>query len=436
MRFSGETEFHRSVLRVRWLFSVVLWAMGALWLVVVPALELERSYQRIRTEAGIRLALAADLVSSHIANNLETWEFEGVRLPSLVTSVTRGSQISISHLELLNGQNRSIMDIEAGPVPTVPLVLREPVTDGVVPVGEVVMTVALDPAFTAAARSGGIGLVSVLVLLTLARVVGRRMLDHAMAVVGDTTLRLAQQLEQRDRDQRLLARQALHLRQAGEDFAHVARMAAHHLQEPLRTVLAYAQLLLRWHREGGGGIERADGYVEFVRAGIEQMRGQLSALAAYMDLRTKDFSPQPVELEAVVAKAAAAMAAVDVRLNWQDLPVVAAQPDRLYDLFFDIFGWSKRYRLPDQPLEVSISAEPSPEGWVIAIADNGRSLGDRDPERMFGLLVHDGDGRMVLGLAAARLTVFMMGGRLWAEPTDTGARLSLEIPNADACTNP
>jgi signal transduction histidine kinase len=99
------------------------------------------------------------------------------------------------------------------------------------------------------------------------------------------------------------------------------------------------------------------------------------------------------------------------------------------ELFCDLIAAALRHRRPDVEPVLTVTAADGEDMWLIRVEDNGAGLDDRDPERMFDLLIHDADGGMSVGLAPARLTAFMLGGRLWAQPGhDGGVVLCLEIP--------
>lgn len=407
-----------SVARVRRMFTLGLAAVGFLWLFVIPAFEVWQRYSQARLEAEIRLGLVADRISSFVAANLDIWEFEGVRLPAVVAGVLRGGTNPPSRLAFID-QAGSVNEFPVrGETGRFNVVLEDQVTDGKRPVGRVVMEVPLDEALRPALLSGAIGLGSMALLLLLARMVGRKALDRSLQVIEDTTATLAGRIGELEEARRQLAAHSAHLGMATQDITHVAMLTTHHLREPLRTILSYSQLLVRWHEAGAQGDEAA-GYVGFLKAGVTRMQAQLKALSTYLGLRERPLAPAPLALEDAV-KVAGLRLDNAVALQWGELPVVTADAEMMADLLADLLAHAARYGRPDLPPSVRIQARALDGVWEIRLADNGLPLAERDPDRMFHLLVHAEGGAMSAGLASARLMAFLLGGALWAEEGEDG----------------
>jgi signal transduction histidine kinase len=417
-----------SVARVRRMFTLGLVAVGFLWLFVIPTFEVWQRYSQTRLEAEIRLGLVADRISSFIASNLDIWEFEGVRLPSVVAGALRGSTNPPSRLAFID-QGGSVNEFPVrGKTGRFNLTLEDVVTDGRIPVGRVVMEVPLDEALQPALLSGAIGLGSVALLLLLARMVGRKALDRSLLVIEQTTESLAYRIGELEEARRQLATHSAHLKMATQDITHVALLTTHHLREPLRTILSYSQLLVRWHESGAKGGE-AGGYVGFLKTGVTRLQAQLKALSFYLALRERVLAPAPLVLEDAL-KVAALRLDNAVVTEWGELPVVIADADLLADLLAELLAHVARHRNPEVAPTVRVQASPMESGWEIRLADNGTSLAGRDPGRMFHLLVHAEGGGMSPGLASARLMAFLLGGALWAEEGESGqgAVLCLTLP--------
>lgn len=431
MTSDAGVDFMRSVARVRRIFAIGIGIVAFAWCVVVPALEVWQRYGEARIEAETRLSLTADRISAHIAAHPDTWEFEAVRLPSLVQDVIRGSRGDIVSLLLLDDAGREVMAWRREDErPQLYFAIQEPVTDGRRPVGRLVMEISFDSAIVPALVAGLAGLSSALLLLGLVRLIGKRALDRALNMVGETSKRLALRVEEleearaelgvqlaaRDHDQKLLASHAASLDMASQDLTHVAQLAAHHLQEPLRTILSFSQLLVRRADEGVG--DKAE-CVSFIRSGVRRMQSQLLALSAYLALRDGDGEPEIVRLGATVSDVAAMLApelaAVGARLQWAELPEVQAYPSHMQMLFRDLIQNALRHRRVDDTLEIWVEAEAQGDQWLLTVSDNGLPLEHRDPARMFHLLVHNEEGGMGGGLASCRRIVLMLGGVMWAE---------------------
>lgn len=412
-----------SIARVRKMFTLGLVAVGFLWLIVIPVFEVWQRYSQARLEAEIRLGLVADRLSSFVAANLDVWEFEGVRLPSVVAGVLRGGTNPPSRLAFIDTAgtvNEFPVNGEAG---RFNLHLEDTVTDGRLPVGRVVVEVPLDEALRPALLSGGLGLGSMALLLLLARMIGRKALDRSLAVIEDTTASLSRRVAELEEARGQLAAHSAHLKMATQDITHVALLTTHHLREPLRTILSYSQLLMRWHESGAEGDEGA-GYLGFLKSGVNRMQAQLKALSGYLGLRERPVIPAAVALEDAL-KVAGQRLDNAVALEWNALPVVASDAEMIADLFTELLAHAVRHRRPQATPAVSAKARALDAEWEIRFSDNGLPLAERDPERMFHLLVHAEGGAMHPGLAAARLMAFLLGGALWAEDGGDGGGVIL-----------
>lgn len=447
-----DDSIRHSVARVRRLSLLGLWAISLLWLLLIPALQLLMGLNAFQAETSARVTMAADRLSTYVASRVNTWEFEDERLRNATREVLRGGQHRVQRIELTSRDRVVLFDVrEPAPEPSwLSRTMEAEVSDG----RRTVATLAVTYSLYALVRPAEVallgGAVSMLVLLAIGRMVVRRALDRTLdemdrrgvqlaARVREleaTREELAVQLRERERDQRDLSRHAASLEMAGTDFAHVAQITTHHMQEPLRTVLSYSQLLLRWHASQGVEDEKAREYMGFIRTGIHRMKVQLRALSTYVSLREADFSPTLMDMGVLMDEVAAAesrvLANAGAILEWSDMPVVVSNPARLRSVLESLIDNSLRWRLPDTLHRIGVSAFQAGSHWVVRVSDNGVPLEQRDPERLFNLLVHDEPGHVAVGLAPARLTVFLLGGSLWAEDTpDGGASFCFTLPEPD-----
>lgn len=415
------SEVVRSVAGVRRLFSLGLWVVAFLWLGVVPAFEAWQRYGEVRLEAEIRLGLVADRISAFAAAHLDIWEYEGARLPSVVADVLRGGLNQPSRLAFVNNAGEVNEFPVQGRRGRVNLTLEDSVTDGRREVGKVVMEVPLDAALRSGALFAAVGLGSVAVLLLLARLVGRRALDRSLAAIEDTSASLAARVAELEEARRQLAAHSLHLRKATEDITHAALVTTHHLREPLRTILSYSQLLVRWHQSGApaGESAAAEGYVGFLKTGVMRMQTQLRALSSYLALRERPLEPARLSTGDALAAAARRLEGM-VAVEHGEMPELVSDPEMLAELFTDLLAHAVRNARPEAPPLVRVSAALAGGDWEIRLADDGVALAERDPQRMFHLLVHAEGGATGPGLAQARLSAFLLGGDLRAEEGEGG----------------
>src|SRR3984885_4354711 len=210
-----------------------------------------------------------------------------------------------------------------------------------------------------------------------------------------------------------------------EQFAYVA---SHDLQEPLRKVPSFCQLLQR--RYAGQLDERADQYIEFAVDGAKRMQVLINDLLAFSRVgRSAAGETRPVSCTA-------ALAAAQVNLENQltqsgatvtagPLPVVSAQLPLMTAVFQNLLGNAIKFR-GEAPPRVSVTAAQDGTSWVFAVSDNGIGISAEYAERIFVIFqrLHDratypGTG---IGLAMCRKIIEYFGGRIWLDTdTDTAA---------------
>jgi PAS domain S-box-containing protein len=211
------------------------------------------------------------------------------------------------------------------------------------------------------------------------------------------------------------------LRRANADLQQFAYSASHDLQEPLRMVAAYSELLQK--RFGGQLGETADEYIRYIVQGASQMEALLGALRTYMRVSKTEREPDnEVDAEAVLEKA---LASLEVAIKDSGAAVIRTALPRvrmfefqLQQVFQNLIGNAIRYRGSDAP-RINVAAEQRGHEWLFSVQDNGIGIEPQFKEQIFGIFkrLHNsaeypGAG---MGLAICKRVIERAGGRIWVE---------------------
>jgi PAS domain S-box-containing protein len=263
--------------------------------------------------------------------------------------------------------------------------------------------------------------------------VGRKvMLLNASEIFNPNAQARAILLAIEDVTDRKQAEEALQATNA--ELQHFAYALTHDLQEPLRMVVNFTELL---GREYGGKLgEEADQFISYSVEGARRIEDLLKALLAYWEVadRERDI-PVAIDCGAVLEKTLfnlqAAIAESGALVTHDPLPSVVGEEILLMQLFQNLISNSIKYRGEETP-RIHISAERVAKGWLFAVRDNGIGIDPQDADRVFGLFkrLHGseipGTG---IGLAICKKVAERQGGRIWVESeTGRGATFKFTIP--------
>ena len=249
---------------------------------------------------------------------------------------------------------------------------------------------------------------------------------YFVAVVEDISLR-KQAEEQRSLGTEELARSNAEL----EQFAYVV---SHDLQEPLRMVASYVQLLEVRYKDRLDSD--AHDFIAFAVDGATRMKQMIGDLLAYSRVGRKGREFVPVACEAVLGQACAdlqaAMAEAAAEVSHGGLPTVLGNAGQLTHLFQNLIGNAIKFR-GQEPPRIHVSAELNGREWVFSVRDNGIGLDPQFADRIFlvfqRLHRHEDYPGTGIGLAIARKIVAHHGGRIWVESEPgKGAAFRFTVP--------
>jgi PAS domain S-box-containing protein len=234
-------------------------------------------------------------------------------------------------------------------------------------------------------------------------------------------------------DQRMIEEELRKKNRELEEFAYVA---SHDLQEPLRMVNIYTQLILKRCEIGDQDLKV---YASFVRGGVAKMGALLRDLLTFSrSVHADQLAAGTADLSLSLNEACAMLQALikeaGAKIIAGPLPKVRGETDQLSHVFQNFLSNSIKYRREDCPPVIEISAHQKEDSWVISVEDNGIGFDPQYADQIFGLFKrlhkdeYEGTG---LGLAICKRIVDRYGGEIWAEgKLGEGAAFHFSLPAA------
>jgi PAS domain S-box-containing protein len=233
--------------------------------------------------------------------------------------------------------------------------------------------------------------------------------------------KVARDITDRVRHERALKEANASLERANADLQQFAYSASHDLQEPLRMVAAYSELLQKRFEGKLGGA--ADQYIQHTVNGALRMQTLLKDLRTYVQLSAGEQAPvEEVDagaaLEKVLADLQVAIKDAGASIRVADLPHVRMFAFQLEQVFQNLIANAITYR-SEAPLQIFVAAEGRGEEWLFSVQDNGIGIDPKFKEQIFGIFKrlhsaaeYPGTG---MGLAICQRIIERAGGRIWVE---------------------
>ena len=231
-----------------------------------------------------------------------------------------------------------------------------------------------------------------------------------------------------------LQSQAEELTRSNRDLEQFAYVASHDLQEPLRKVASFCQLLQR--RYAGQLDERADQYIGFAVDGASRMQRLINDLLAFSRIGRLTTGFTEVDLNKLLTDVASqleARAGDDAEILWSGLPTVEGEEPLLTTLFVNLVGNSLKFRRPDVAPVIRVTAERDGREWKINVRDNGIGIEAEFADKVFVIFqrlhardAYEGTG---IGLAIVKKIVEYHDGRIWLDvDVPEGASIWFTLP--------
>jgi signal transduction histidine kinase len=242
-----------------------------------------------------------------------------------------------------------------------------------------------------------------------------------------------------DITERKRTNEALHaltedLRRSNAELEQFAYVASHDLQEPLRMISSYVQLLGR--RYQGKLDSDADEFINFAVDGAKRMQNLINDLLEYSRVGTRGNPLTPVSAEGLLKVALTNLQFLiedsGASITHEPLPVIKGDPSQLVMVFQNLLGNAIKFRGSKAPC-IHIGAQRQENEWVFSVRDNGIGIDPKFAERIFVIFqrlndraAYPGTG---IGLAICKRVIQRHGGRIWVESTpDEGATFYFILP--------
>jgi signal transduction histidine kinase len=224
------------------------------------------------------------------------------------------------------------------------------------------------------------------------------------------------------------------LARSNRDLEQFAYVASHDLQEPLRMVATYTQLLAE--RYQGKLDANADKYIHYAVDGALRMQTLVQDLLAFSRVGRQGHDLKVIEIGAIVKIAMknlqAAIEESGAKIVCGLLPSVVADGSQLVQVFQNLVGNAIKFRGPEPPV-IRVTAEQQGQDWVLSIADNGIGIAPEHSELVFVIFKclharaeYSGSG---IGLAICKKIIEQHGGRIWVESQPgKGATFKFTLP--------
>ncbi|KAA0941123.1 sensor histidine kinase [Streptomyces apricus] len=292
-----------------------------------------------------------------------------------------------------------------------------------------------------------------------ARAISGGNFDHPITPTGPADLRrlsveidfmrrrLVRELASSEETRLRLDAQAADLQRSNAELEQFAYVASHDLQEPLRKVSSFTQLLQR--RYGGQLDSRADQYIDFAVDGANRMQVLINDLLDFSRVGRVHNAHQSVDLDKVLEGTLSSMSVgieeAGATITHDPLPTLVADPTQLGMLWQNLIGNAVKFRRPGEAPKIHVTAAREGELWRFTVTDNGIGIAPEYADKIFVIFqrlhTKDAYAGSGIGLAMCKKIVEFHGGTIGVDPEyRDGARITFTLapqpPEAAAASLP
>src|SRR5580704_8285018 len=241
--------------------------------------------------------------------------------------------------------------------------------------------------------------------------------------------------DQHRQSEEALAQKVAELARSNAELEQFAYVASHDLQEPLRMIANYTQLLGERYR--GKLDEQADKYIAYSVDGATRMQTLIQDLLKFSRVGRAEIEPRTTDCRAVVEQALKNLQAVieesGAVVKWNGLPMVMADLPQLTQVFQNLIANAIKFRGAENPV-IQIDAEKKDQEWLLTVSDNGIGIPVESWQDIFVIFrrlhtrtEYAGNG---IGLSICKKIIERHGGRIWIEAqAKPGCRFGFTLPS-------
>jgi len=211
------------------------------------------------------------------------------------------------------------------------------------------------------------------------------------------------------------------LKRSNEELQQFAYVSSHDLQEPLRTITSFTQLIERRYKDKLDSD--ADEFIEYIVDAAKRMQTLINDLLNYSRVATKKKEIELIDIEevfnSVLNNLNTAIYENDAEITHENLPKIMAEPGQMIQLFQNLIGNAIKFRKPEIPPKIHIKAHKDKNEYIFSVADNGIGMEPQYAERIFTIFQrlhtkeeYEGTG---IGLAISKRVIELHGGQIWVE---------------------
>jgi light-regulated signal transduction histidine kinase (bacteriophytochrome) len=228
---------------------------------------------------------------------------------------------------------------------------------------------------------------------------------------------------------------AAEAKRAYDDLQQFASVAAHDLQEPLRSISGFSDILA--NSLGDDISDQSERALDKIKTGVTRMRTLILDLLTYSRIPSNPQAAKLIDTNDLVKQCLqnleGSILASQANITIQDLPDMVGNYSQISQVFQNLLGNALKFKDANRPLEVSVTAEPSGLDWKFAVSDNGIGIAQEFSQRIFLVFqrlhtrdVYSGNG---IGLSVCQRIIERHGGKIWVESTPgQGSTFLFTIP--------